>query len=228
MRSRPHKRSNTKPTSVPGLELGQIIRAALGLLDEVGFDGLTMRSLADKLGVKAASLYWHFRNKQDLLGLMADELCAPMHAPERNLPWQVRLRALGSEYRHVLLGHRDAARVLAACGPPSGANILRLTEILLRTLLDAGFDLKDAANAGSLINDYVIMFVLEETRNLNAQDQVPRANTSSWFANLPPDQDPSLVALASLRTGSDADERFQFGTEVLIKGLEARLAKSRA
>ncbi len=226
---RPPARSRAKPASPPALDIPQILQAALALLDEVGFDGLTMRSLADRLGIKAASLYWHIRSKQELLSLMANEIVSPVRAPARSLPWQRQLEALGKEYRQALLVHRDAARVLSASGLPSGPNLLRLSEIVLRILLDAGFRRKDAAHAGSLLNDYVVMFVLEETRSVEAPAEEPASPSagSNWFAALPPDQYPSLIALADQLIEFDADERFRFGTRILIGGLEARLADSR-
>src|SRR2546427_8680665 len=67
MKIRPFNVSNPKPQFEPALDQSQIVQAALSLLDEVGFDGLTMRNLAKKLGIQAASLYWHVRSKQDLL-----------------------------------------------------------------------------------------------------------------------------------------------------------------
>ena len=111
MKMKRFKAYDPKPPVEPALDQRQIVQAALGLLDEVGFDGLTMRSLAKKLGIKAASLYWHVRDKQDLLSLLAEEICAPMREPDRTLPWFSQLEVLGNEYRRVLLAHRDAARV---------------------------------------------------------------------------------------------------------------------
>ncbi len=199
------------------------------LLDKAGFDGLTMRNLAERLGVKAASLYWHIRSKQDLLSLVADEICAPIHPPDRGVPWQRQLEALGRQYRAALLSHRDAARVMASSGAPSGPNILRLTEIVLSTLLQAGFRGKDAAYAGSLLNDYVVMFVLEETRAAEMQAQYaatsPAPGASNRIAALPAQEYPSLRSLEDELMQFDADARFRFGTETLIHGLEARLAK---
>ncbi len=227
-KKRPPTRSAVKPKPLPELDQGQIIQAALAVLDESGFDGLTMRSLADKLGVKAASLYWHVRGKQELLGLMANEICAPLQAPDRALSWERQLEALGSEYRQALLSHRDAARVLAASGAPAGPNMLRLSEMVLSILLHAGFKRRDAAYAGSLVNDYVVMFVSEETRSKEMQAQGAERASSDWLAALPREEYPSLVALADHLTQFDADERFRFGTEVLLKGLEARLAKRKA
>ncbi len=220
------KRPRLKPA--PALDQARILQAALELLEAVGFDGLTMRMLAARLGIQAASLYWHIRSKQELLALMANEICAPMHAPDQSLSWQKQLRVLGVEYRQVLLGRRDAARVLAASGAPSGPNLLRLSEIVLSILLGARFSHRDAAYAGSLVNDYVVMFVLEEIRYAGDSASHSPSGSADWLKALPRAQYPSLTALARYLVSFDADERFQFGMEVLIKGLEARLAQSKA
>jgi TetR/AcrR family transcriptional regulator, tetracycline repressor protein len=221
--------SDPKPQAEPALDQQQIVQAALVLLDEVGFDGLTMRSLANKLDIKAASLYWHVRGKQELLSLLAEEICAPMREPERTLPWPDQLEFLAHEYRRVLLGHRDAARVLAGSGGPSGPHRLRLSELALRTLLDAGFSHEDAAYAGFLLTDYVTMFVLEETQYARAAVEHAAEDSPSsvqtWAETLPSNEYPSLVALAGYLIEPDEDERFRFGIEILRSGLEARLAR---
>jgi AcrR family transcriptional regulator len=231
MKIRPFDVSEPKQHE-PALDQSQIVRAALVLLDEVGFDGLTMRNLAKRLGVQAASLYWHVRNKQDLLSLLAEEICAPMREPDRKLPWQNQLEVMAREYRRVLLAHRDAAQVLASSGGPAGPKRLRLTEIGLRTLLDAGFSQKDAAYAGMLVNDFVIMSVLEETRYANLEAEGATEDSSSdiqnWVESLPPDEYPSLVVLANYLVESDGDARFQFGVELLRNGLETLLARQKA
>lgn len=230
MKIRPFNVSDSKPHE-PALDQGQIVQAALELLDEVGFDGLTMRNLAKKLGVQAASLYWHVRNKQDLLSLLAEEICTSIREPDRMLSWQEQLEAMAYEYRQVLLAHRDAAQVLASSGGPSGPERLRLTEIGLRTLLDAGFSEKDAAYAGMLFNDFVIMSVLEETRFANLEAESTSDDKSSevqnWVESLPPNEYPSLITLAYYLTNYDGDERFRFGVELLRNGLESLLARGK-
>lgn len=231
MKIQPSKAHSPKPQTEPALDQKQVVQAALGLLDEVGFDGLTMRNLAKKLGIKAASLYWHVHNKQDLLSLLAEEICAPIREPDRTLPWRNQLEVLGNEYRQVLLAHREAARVLAGSGAPTGPNRLRLTEIVLRTLLDAGFDHKEAVYAGFMLNDYVVMFVSEETQYPNVKPESELEDSSSslryWFEALPQNHYPSLVALAGDLIDTNTDERFRFGIEILRNGLEARLARSK-
>src|SRR5579875_3593997 len=74
-----------------GLDREHVVRVALDLLDEVGLDELTMRRLADRLGVTAASLYWHVRDKDELLALLADAISAQMPEPSLSPPWREEL-----------------------------------------------------------------------------------------------------------------------------------------
>jgi len=228
MKIQPSKIYGPKRKAESELDQGKIVAAALDLLDEDGFDGLTMRSLAKKLGIKAASLYWHLHGKQDLLSLLADEICAPMRKPDRTLHWRKQLEILGNEYRRILLAHRDAARVLSSSGAPSGPNRLRLTEIVLSILLDAGFAPQDAVYAGFLLNDYVTMFVSVETQSLNSVAESvfedSPSDVQNWLEALPVNEYPSVLALADHLIKSDSDERFQFGIEILQNGLENHLA----
>jgi TetR/AcrR family tetracycline transcriptional repressor len=211
--------------SEPALDQPQVIQAALDLLDEVGLDGLTMRRLAEKLDIKAPSLYWHVRNKDHLLSLLAEAICARTHLPESTLPWRQQIEALAHEYRRALLARRDGARVLASVFP-SGTNRLRLIELVLRNLLNAGFSRRDAAYAGFMLNDFVTMFVMEETRPIeqpaNGQEGPP-TTAQEWVEGLSPGEYPSVRALADHLMDNNAQERFVFGLEVLLDGLERRL-----
>jgi TetR/AcrR family transcriptional regulator, tetracycline repressor protein len=64
-------------TARAGLTRDLVVRAALDLLDEVGLDKLSTRRLADRLGVRSPALYWHVKDKPQLLDLMAQELLRP-------------------------------------------------------------------------------------------------------------------------------------------------------
>jgi TetR/AcrR family tetracycline transcriptional repressor len=206
-----------------------MVGAALGLLDEVGVEGLSMRRLGERLGVRAASLYWHVRNKEELLGLLADEICAGVREPAPDLPWREKLEALVRENRRVLLKHRDAARILAGT-VPSGPNRLRLAETMLGTLLAAGFSGRDAVRAAFLLTDYATHFVAEESRLAGAEkanDPGEREELSEVrrrFESLPEDEYPTTVELAGYLTDPDADGRFEFGLGALLDGLERKLA----
>jgi TetR/AcrR family tetracycline transcriptional repressor len=206
-----------------------VVEAALGLLDEGGVEGLSMRRLAERLGVKAASLYWHVRNKEELLGLLADEICAGVGEPARDLPWREKLETLARENRRVLLLHRDAARILAGT-VPTGPNRLRLAETMLGTLLGAGFSKRDAVRAAFLLTGYATHFAAEETRLAGvgtANDPGKREElleVRRRFESLPEDGYPITVSLAGHLTDPDADGRFEFGLEALLDGLERKLA----
>src|SRR5262245_58049759 len=103
----PYKKSERRRKRQP-LDQQQVVRAALGLMDEVGLDELTMRRLADRLGVKAASLYRHVRNKDELLVLLGDEISGEIPLVRPLGTWQEQLTKIAWNVRHGLLTHRDA------------------------------------------------------------------------------------------------------------------------
>lgn len=216
------------------LDLERIVRAALAVLDTEGLDGLSMRRLADALGVKAASLYWYVRDKDELLTLLADAISAEVRAPAPELPWRARLEALLADNRRVLLAHRDAARVMVGT-PPVGANRMRLIDDAFAALLAAGLEGADVIRAARLLNDYVTSFVLEEvnevlqaanrvgTADLAGIEQVEAATQRS-FAALPAESFPAIAAVAAHVADPDLDARFRFGLKVILDGLERHLA----
>ena len=211
----------------PPLTRNDVVRAAIDVLDEVGLEGLTMRRLAERLGLRSPSLYWHVRDKDELLSLIADAICAEIEPPNSDQPWIAQLEAMAWEYRRVLLAHRDAALVLANT-LPNGPNRLRLAECMLAVLVQAGFSPSVAANAGLLCLDFATNAVIEEARSQtmsaafgsHADGEV--GDFPQWFANLPAEQYPTLVALAADLTDTDAETRFRFGIEVLVSGLLAQ------
>jgi AcrR family transcriptional regulator len=202
----------------------QIVHQALALLDDVGFDGLTMRKLGERLGIQAASLYNHVHDKQELLALLADAICGEFRVPESVHGWRAGLEALGWEYRRVLLAHRDAARVLAST-PPVGPRRWALMEQLLSVLRMGGFSDVDIVDASWMCNSFVVGFVLDETQGApgGEQDEQVWAQVGQWFRSLPAERYPVLVSLAGQMVEGDVKRRFGFGLRVLLDGLEARL-----
>ncbi|HEX2916253.1 MAG TPA: TetR/AcrR family transcriptional regulator [Chloroflexia bacterium] len=206
----------------------KLIQVALDLLDEDGLDKLSMRRLAERLGIKAASLYWHLHDKADLLALLSDELCAGMQAPDPSLPWREQLEAMMREVRRVLLSHRDAALVMIIT-PPNGPNRIRLIELVCSILLKAGFDPEETINAGFLLNDYCTNFAAEENRIANAATELNMSSeqlakdTANLFQSLPPDKYPAILAVAPHVSATSNEDRFSFGLNVLLDGLEDHL-----
>jgi AcrR family transcriptional regulator len=150
------------PTDRSALDRDEVVRVALHLLDEVGLDGLTMRSLAERLGVKAASLYWHLRDKDELAELLLEAINAEIPEPEPGLPWREQLEHQAWAWRQVLRKHRDAAR-LAMGRFVMRPQTLRRIEQVLATLRAAGFSDADTASAAYIFSNFVPGFVAEET-----------------------------------------------------------------
>lgn len=221
------------PSEAP-LDAARIVTAALALLDEVGLASLTMRRLAERLGIQAATLYWYVRDKHELLSLLAEAICAEMRPPDPNAPWRARIEALGWEYRRVLLAHRDAAHILAAT-LPAGPHRLRLVDLALGTVLAAGFEGLAAARCGRLLVDFVTGFVQEEyvaaahpapaAPGRDPHDGAPFAFPA--VAALPGQAEvyPNIEALSPFLTDNDGDARFSFAMGVILDGLEQYVSR---
>jgi len=207
------------------LSRAQIVAAALQLLDRDGLAALSMRRLATELGTGAASLYWHVRNKEELLELVLDAVLGEVALPDPDDgPWPDQVAAVARDLRRVLRAHRDVAR-LAAERFPVGPQAVRAMEGLLAILRRAGLPDRAAAHATFLIAYYTTGFVLQETAGLTTsagraltQGEVLEL-TSSYLAALPADRFSNVVALADELTAPGIDERFEFGLRQILVGL---------
>jgi TetR/AcrR family tetracycline transcriptional repressor len=225
-----HAPSASRP---PSLDAQAIVAAALCLLDDAGLDGLSMRKLAERLGIRAATLYWYVRDKRELLSLLAEAICTEMQPSDLNRPWRVRLAALMVEYRRVLLGHRDAAQVLAAT-LPAGRHRLRLVDLTLSAVLDAGFTAAFATRAARLLVDFTTGFVQEEyiaadRQNGAAGEQEladPGVHRLPQIGDLEPEAYPHIAALRPYLVDRQDDARFAFGLQVILDGLEHHPARA--
>jgi AcrR family transcriptional regulator len=196
------------------------------MLDHEGIDAVSMRRLGEELGTGAASLYWHIGSKEELLDLVLDraigQLTVPEPDPER---WREQLKELAHQGRTAMKRHRDLAR-LSLGRIPTGPNLMRMSEAML-AILRAGLPDRVAALAADMVALYVGAYVFEESLGVPSRavadvpaDEVP-AVVTGFYASLPVDRYPNIVELAKsghLAAG-DADERFEFGIDVLIRGL---------
>ncbi|MEE1666781.1 MULTISPECIES: TetR/AcrR family transcriptional regulator C-terminal domain-containing protein [unclassified Streptomyces] len=151
----------------PKLDRRQVAEAALGLLNEVGLEGLTLRAIAKELNVQAPALYWHFKNKQALLDEMATEMLRRMSdgfaaqpdAPD--LAWRDVFFRRMSALREHLLRYRDGAKVYAGTRF-TDTSYAEPMEANLRLLTGAGFTPGAAARAWFTAYSYTIGYVIEE------------------------------------------------------------------
>jgi AcrR family transcriptional regulator len=200
-----------------------IVDAALALLDREGIAGLSMRRLAKELDVGAASLYWHVGDKEELLGLLLDRIVGETEVPDPDpANWQEQMKELGRESRRLLQRHRDAAQISMG-RVPVGPNSMPVMERNLAILVAAGLPPRVLSLAADMFALYVGGFAFEESMQTPplGDESASTAQLADYFRSLPPDQFPTLVSLADDLTAGDADERFEFALDLLVRGLEA-------
>jgi AcrR family transcriptional regulator len=187
-----------------------------------------MRRVAEELGAGAASLYVHVADKDELDSLMLDQVLGELRLPEP-VPkrWQEQLTALARELVRVMEANMGIARV-AIANPPVGPNALRVTDWMLGLLRTAGATDPVAAYGSDLVWLYCTSVALEVSAyaatGFDPADVADRATQMrQYLASLPSDRFPNVVALASPITGGGGDERLEFGLDVLIGGLAAKV-----
>jgi TetR/AcrR family transcriptional regulator, tetracycline repressor protein len=147
------------------LSKAAVVQAGLDVLDQAGIDGVTVRAVASRLGVQAPALYWHVRDKQDLLDEMATEIwrrvSAELAALPSGQPWDQAMAAFAAITRRALLSHRDGAKVFSGTYL-TDASVLGAQEERLAQTVRQGFTLADVIRAYSLLYSFTVGFCIEE------------------------------------------------------------------
>ena len=193
---------NTSSGYGSGVQLHKrdVVDAATAILDNYGIADLTMRRLGRELNVSPGALYWHFANKQQLLGAIADRILEPVDYVAGD--WQDRLVGICGRLRDALLSHTDGAELVSAsfAAGQSGA-MSRIVARLGDAAADAGVDESHAELAARTVVYYVLGF---------SADEQSRLQWDAAGAELPDEQ--SVLA-------GDAGERFGFGLALLVDGI---------
>jgi TetR/AcrR family tetracycline transcriptional repressor len=201
-----------------------IARTALRLLNDAGLDGLTMRLLAKELGVQAPTLYWHVKNKQELLDLMADLMSAEvgegLEAPGRDTSWQDWAADLTRRMRRTMLRYRDGARVAAGAYSRSPA-VPRTVELTLRTFRDAGFPVAAAARAFPVLLHYAVGFTIEEQARTGAAYD----GENPYHEGLRVDaaKHPLTAEVAAELYAVDTEANFEYGLRIILTGMRVEV-----
>jgi AcrR family transcriptional regulator len=207
-----------------------IVDAAMRILDQDGIDAVSMRRIAQDLDTGPSSLYAHVANKDELLELIIERISAtiaiPAPDPQR---WKAQLKQLAMDLYAALTAHADISR--AALGNiPTGPQALRFSDGMLAIILAGGVPPQIAAWAIDRIFLYVNADAFEGT--LYGAKQVPEGQTPEehmhqfvgqlreYFAALPADRFPNISAHAKVLTTGDGQQRFEFGLDMLIDGLD--------
>ncbi|MQY25447.1 Tetracycline repressor protein class E [Nocardia sp. RB56] len=183
------------------LHRADVIDGAVAILDQYGLADLTMRRLATSLNVQPGALYWHFANKQALLGAVADRILEPMEQPLESGDWTTQLGLLAHRLRECLLAYRDGAELV------SSTYASRLTtskgrERMAGNLIRAGMTREEADLAAYTLLYYVLGEVVDEQSRM----QMDSAGA------LPEESSP-------LYENTTATERFDFGLQLFLGGV---------
>jgi TetR/AcrR family tetracycline transcriptional repressor len=205
-----------------------IAGTGLRLLNDVGLDGLTMRLLAKELGVQAPTLYWHVKNKQQVVDAMADlisaEVAAGLEAPARGVSWQEWTAALARKMRRTMLRYRDGARV-AAGAYSSNPAVGRTIELTLRTLGDAGFPTAEAARSFPTILHYTVGFTIEEQARTGAAYDGENLYAERGLV-VDPEKYPLTASVAKELFAVDSDANFEYGLGIILTGMRVEVLGS--
>ncbi|MFE0374416.1 TetR/AcrR family transcriptional regulator C-terminal domain-containing protein [Streptomyces inhibens] len=208
-----------------------VVETALRLLNEVGLDGLTLRRIAKELNVQAPALYWHFKNKQELLDEMATEMFRRMtgqlmgEGPEGTVlgrTWQETLVTACRGLRHELLRYRDGGKVFSGTRMTDESYALPLDRFMSR-FTEAGFTLDEAAQAWWTGYNFTIGLVIEE-QSVHPEPGAPATRDPAYDLvdrEQKLGESYPLAASAGRVMFGDVERSFEAGLRIIVAGIEA-------
>ena len=193
-----------------GVSRNDIVLASITILNREGIAGLSMRTIAQELKIKAASLYHHFSGKTELYGEIAEYMCVKNINPNESLETKEYIIASAVSYRAMLLTVRDSVSIFGNSMPNTPYRI-EIIKLLMKRLKDIGIDNKNLKTVSNLIGNYVLSFTEDELR---FKSRTPEE--IQGFINILNPGDRQIFI-----GESDFDEQFLFGLRLLLIGIES-------
>ena len=199
----------------------RVLRAAIGLADEGGFESLTMRTLGKVLGVEAMSLYNHVTNKDDILDGIVDLVVGEIELPAEPDHWEAAIRTCAISAHEVLLRHHWV------CGRMMSPRTIRPTRMryidwMLSRLREGGFSAETIYHAYHALDSHILGFTFWELGHMAGADEGPDFGPT-FLKELPIGVYPDFAEhIKQHLAGSGlADEgEFEFGLELILDGLK--------
>ena len=220
--------TQTDPRRAP-LTRERVLAAAIDLADRDGIASLSMRKLAQELGVEAMSLYHHVANKDAILDGLIDLVFGEIDLPVGEADWKAAMRQRAISAREVLRRHPWATGLMESRSTPGPAT-LRHHDAVLGILRNAGFPLELAAHAYSLLDSYIYGFALQETSLPFTTPEETAEVAQMMMAEFPADAYPHLTEITVehvLQPGYSYASEYLFGLDLILDGLEQALATAR-
>ncbi len=223
MTEQPEKNRVKSATQSKSLTRDTILEAAVALADERGIDALSMRKLAETLGIEAMSLYNHLKNKDDLLDGMVDAVVAEIKLPIANIEWKSAMRQRAISAHSMLLRHPWASMLIVSrinIGPA----MLSYGDATLGCLRAAGFSYALADHAINAMDSHIYGFTLLQS-NFPIEEKEYVQAAEQFLPMLPASTYPHVHGLAEevISGRYSGVNAFTFGLDLILDGLE-RLA----
>lgn len=197
--------------------------AGVAVADEHGLAAVTMRKLAEELGVEAMSIYHHVANKEAILDGMLDVVFTEIDLPSTTSAWRTAMGQRASSARSVLLKHPWAIALMDSRTSPGPATLQHL-DAVIGCLRNANFSIEQAAHAISLLDAYIYGFALQEINlPFDTPDEV-KGVVEAIIEQTPFDEYPHLAEMAVehvLQPGYDYGAEFEIGLDLILDGLES-------
>lgn len=202
-----------------GLTRDEIVHTAVGVADRGGFDGLSMRALAQEIGSAPMSLYRHVANKEDLLDAMVDVVFSEMYVPAIKQDWKRELRKRGISARTALKNHPWAVGLMESRLHPGQASAVH-HNATMGCLREAGFPFREAVHAYNLLDAYTYGFALQE-QTIPFETPEQSGEMAATTVGQRGDEFPYLaeVVMELGKRGYDYAEEFEFGLDFILDGL---------
>jgi AcrR family transcriptional regulator len=212
-----------RPGPEPRFTREELARRALAIMDAYGTQGLTMRRLAEELGMGTMALYRYFPSKNDLMDAAIEVAAPEVELPEPGAaPWKDQLAGLARALFEAGLRHPSVARERFD-RPLQSPGAMRVTDRAIALLLEAGLSKRDAVAAFKALLVHALgaaAFAASESRPDVKQ------SASARHASVPADEMPAMAAVANELTAAlGGDQAFELGLTALLDGIEARAAR---
>jgi len=206
----------------------RVLGGAIAVADAGGLGALTIRSLAQELGVKPMSVYHYVANKDEILDAIVDLVFAEIELPVAGGDWRAEMSRRANSARQALRRHPWATALMQSRINPGPAT-LRHHNAVIGTLRAAGFSVAQTAHAFALIDSYVYGFALSEhALPINGPDTVADV-AGSMMQQFPVADYPHLVEFTIehvMRPGYDFGDEFEYGLGLILGALSTSISAS--
>ncbi|HXA38879.1 MAG TPA: TetR/AcrR family transcriptional regulator [Phenylobacterium sp.] len=219
----------------PRHSVDEIVAAAIQLADAEGLGAISMRRLAETLGISPMSLYTYVPSKAELVDLMLDRVAGEDPAPDADGGWRGRLTMIARQRWAMAQRHPWFLQV-GVHRPPLGPNVLARVEATLSAIDGIGLSETEMDQVTSLVGDYVRGAVRGALEAREIEKQTGMTDEQWWAMNTPlleglvdPARYPTTVKIGeAFKAGRmpppDHERNFEFGLQRVLDGIEAFIA----